>query len=78
MNKYKIVKLFKLNIKESCLLYPEGIIKLNNTARDILKECNNNTLNEIKSNLLKKYENVDGVDDFLKDAIKNNWINKNN
>lgn len=76
MYKYKIVKLFKFNIKESCLLFPEGIINLNETACDILKECNNNTLDEIKNNLLKKYENIDGVDDFLKDAIKNNWINK--
>jgi hypothetical protein len=40
------------------LLFPEGIIQLNDTACDILKECNNNTLTEIKNNLNNKYSNI--------------------
>ena len=76
MYRLKIAKHFKLNLLESSLLYPEGIVKLNETALDILKECNGNNINQIKTNLLKKYDNVDNIDEFINSAIDNRWIKK--
>ena len=74
MNKFKLIKHFKLNDKEKLLLFPEGIINLNETAYDIIKECNNKTLDEIKKNLEKKYTKISGVEDFIEEAKNNNWI----
>jgi hypothetical protein len=74
MNKFKLIKHFKLNDKEKLLLFPEGIINLNETAYDIIIECNNKTLDEIKKNLEKKYTKISGVEDFIEEAKNNNWI----
>ena len=74
MNKFKLVKHFRINHSQKLLLFPEGIINLNETAYDILKECNNKTIFDIKKNLEKKYTEISGVEDFIQEAKKNNWI----
>lgn len=59
------------------LLYPEGRINLNDTASEILKLCDGTmTKNMIANTLLNKYDNIEGFDEFLKEAIENNWINE--
>ena len=64
--------------KSHVLLYPEGVITLNNTAADILKLCDGtNTSEDIKNKLLSKYNSIEGLDEFIDDALKNNWIKVN-
>jgi pyrroloquinoline quinone biosynthesis protein D len=41
---------------KSVLLYPEGIVELNETAHEILSRCDGRTLREIISGLAEKYE----------------------
>jgi coenzyme PQQ biosynthesis protein PqqD len=41
---------------KSVLLYPEGIVELNETAREILSRCDGRTLSEIISELAEEYE----------------------
>jgi pyrroloquinoline quinone biosynthesis protein D len=41
---------------KSVLLYPEGIIELNETAREILSRCDGRTLDEIVQALAKEYD----------------------
>ena len=41
---------------KSVLLYPEGIIELNETAREILCRCDGRTLHEIVKALAKEYD----------------------
>ena len=38
------------------LLYPEGIVELNETAHEILSRCNGRTLSEVISELAEEYE----------------------
>jgi len=38
------------------LLYPEGIVELNETAREILSRCDGRALGEIVSELANEYE----------------------
>ena len=38
------------------LLYPEGIVELNETAHEILSRCDGRTLGEIVCELAKEYE----------------------
>ena len=38
------------------LLYPEGIVELNETAHEILSRCDGRTLGEIVSELAEEYE----------------------
>jgi len=38
------------------LLYPEGIVELNETAHDILSRCDGRTLGEIVCELAEEYE----------------------
>ena len=40
----------------SLLLYPEGIVELNETAHEILSRCDGRTLREIISELAEEYE----------------------
>lgn len=42
--------------QKSVLLYPEGIVELNETAHDILSRCDGRTLSEIISELAEEYE----------------------
>ena len=41
---------------QSVLLYPEGIVELNETAHEILSRCDGRTLGEIVCELAEKYE----------------------
>ena len=41
---------------KSVLLFPEGIVELNETAQEILSRCNGRTLNEIVRALAEEYE----------------------
>ena len=41
---------------KSVLLYPEGIVELNETAQEILFRCDGRTLREIISELAEEYE----------------------
>jgi pyrroloquinoline quinone biosynthesis protein D len=40
----------------SVLLYPEGILELNETAREILAQCNGQTVREIVKALAEEYD----------------------
>lgn len=40
----------------SVLLYPEGIVELNETAQEILSRCDGRTFGEIVGDLAKEYE----------------------
>ena len=40
----------------SVLLFPEGIVELNETAHEILSRCDGRTLAEIVNELLKEYD----------------------
>jgi len=41
---------------KSVLLYPEGIVELNETAQEILSRCDGRTLGEIVCELAQEYE----------------------
>ena len=41
---------------QSVLLYPEGIVELNETAHEILSRCDGRTLREIVCDLAEEYE----------------------
>ena len=41
---------------EGVLLYPEGIIELNDTAHEILSRCDGRTVHDIVSELAEEYE----------------------
>ncbi len=41
---------------KSVLLYPEGIVELNETAHEILSRCDGRTLGEIVRELAEEYE----------------------
>jgi pyrroloquinoline quinone biosynthesis protein D len=41
---------------KSVLLYPEGIVELNETAHEILSRCDGRTLDEIVQALVKEYD----------------------
>lgn len=42
--------------RKNVLLYPEGIVELNETAHEILSRCDGRTLGEIVSELAEEYE----------------------
>ncbi len=60
------------------LLYPEGMVKLNIAAGEILKRCDGvNTVAGILADLKSKFPDVDVRDDvfsFLRTAQANGWI----
>ena len=79
---YKISKLFRLQWEKSqdayVLLYPEGMVKLNASAGEIMSRINGErTLNQIVEDIESKF-NTDGVRSdvlsFLEIAVKQGWI----
>ena len=79
LKRLRINKLYKLQFEKKLnnyvLLYPEGMVTLNETSSEILKLCNGkNNIDDIKKDLLQKYDSIDGIDDFIKDALKNDWL----
>ena len=69
--KFQFEKIKKTHV----LLYPEGVITLNDTASEVLKLCDGkNDIDRIKTKLLNKYDTIDGIDEFITDAIEKKWI----
>jgi pyrroloquinoline quinone biosynthesis protein D len=63
----------------SVLLYPEGIVELNETAQEILSRCDGRTLREIIRELAKEYDMdsdalASDVRDTLSDLQRRNLI----
>lgn len=60
------------------LLYPEGMVKLNPSAGEILKHCDGTqNISAIISSLQQRYPNVEienDVHEFLQIAYENSWI----
>jgi len=60
------------------LLYPEGMVKLNPTAGEILKRCTGeHTVEGIVADLQRQYPGADLAGDvcaFLEDARERGWI----
>src|ERR1041385_5887224 len=55
---------------KSVLLYPEGIIELNETARDIVSRCDGRSVAEIVQALAKEYDaDVETVDSDVRDTL---------
>jgi pyrroloquinoline quinone biosynthesis protein D len=63
------------------LLYPEGMVKLNGGAGEIVKLISEKkqTVAELIADLTKAFDGVDLADDvyqFLDEAYKNDWLRK--
>jgi pyrroloquinoline quinone biosynthesis protein D len=60
------------------LLYPEGMVKLNGPASEILQRCNGNTsVDELTADLERSFGEPNlraDVDEFLADARARGWI----
>ena len=60
------------------LLYPEGMVKLNQTAALILSKVDNQrNLTQIKDELGKQFPDADideDVEQFINTAVENRWI----
>ena len=86
MNAYpekpKLSKLFRMQWEEAqnnyVLLYPEGMVKLNQSAAEILKRCDGERdCAAIVSDLEATFEMQDltaDVEDFLRTANEQGWI----
>ncbi len=60
------------------LLYPEGMVKLNHSAAEILRACNGDrTIAEISLELQQRYPEVEDIDndidEFFEGATRNGW-----
>ena len=78
----KLSKLFRLQWEAAqdayVLLYPEGMVKLNQSAAEILKRCDgSNAVATIVAELERTFE-VSDLDDevqsFLKEAYERGWL----
>ena len=60
------------------ILYPEGMVKLSQSAGAIMKRCDGqSSVNKIINELNKEFPDIDLVDDvhqFLTQAKENGWI----
>lgn len=78
----KLSRLFRLQWEPAqdayVLLYPEGMVKLNQSAAEILKRCDgSNAVAAIVADLEQTFEvgNLnDEVQDFLKEAYGRGWL----
>lgn len=78
----KLSRLFRLQwepVQDAyVLLYPEGMVKLNQSAAEILKRCDgSNTVETIVADLEQTFavSNLgDEVQDFLKEAYERGWL----
>ena len=81
---FKLSRLFRLQWepaqKAHVLLYPEGMVKLNGSAGEILSRLDGvKTLSEIVKEIEKKFEAKDIQSDvfsFLEIALKQGWISE--
>ncbi|SFF80083.1 pyrroloquinoline quinone biosynthesis peptide chaperone PqqD [Neptunomonas qingdaonensis] len=76
-------KMFRFQWEEAqqsyVLLYPEGMVKLNGPAGEILSLVDGKrNLTQIIDLLMEKYPQAEGLNDdvlaFIDDAIKQHWI----
>jgi pyrroloquinoline quinone biosynthesis protein D len=71
---------FQWEKKQNCyvLLYPEGMVQLNQSAGEILNLCDGkNSVKDINKILCEKFEMEDLTQDinaFLEEAKNRNWI----
>jgi len=78
----KLARLFRLQWEPAqdafVLLYPEGMVKLNQSAAEILKRCDGSTaVAAIVADLEHTFEvdNLnDEVQDFMKEAYERGWL----
>jgi pyrroloquinoline quinone biosynthesis protein D len=67
--------------QKDVILYPEGMVELNQSSAEILKLCDGNRkLDQIVSDLEQKFATSGLVNDitaFLEVALKNGWIQHN-
>jgi pyrroloquinoline quinone biosynthesis protein D len=78
----RLNRLFRLQWEEAqqayVLLYPEGMVKLNLSAAEILKRCDGeHTLDELISELEQAFGEKDlrdPVEGMLRAAFEKNWI----
>lgn len=86
MNKEKLIAVndhFQLQFEQAqdcfVLLYPEGMVQLNQSAGEIMNQCDGTkNFNEIVSTLEKKFE-MSGlekdVEAFFDEAFDRKWVN---
>jgi len=67
--------------QKNVILYPEGMVELNQSSAEILKLCDGTRkLDQIVSDLEQKFATTGLVNDitaFLEVALKNGWIQQN-
>lgn len=67
--------------QKDVILYPEGMVELNQSSAEILKLCDGTRkLAQIVSDLEQKFSTTGLVNDitaFLEVALKNGWIQQN-
>lgn len=67
--------------QKNVILYPEGMVELNQSSAEILKLCDgSHTLEQIVGILEQKFETTGLINDitaFLEVALKNGWIQQN-
>jgi pyrroloquinoline quinone biosynthesis protein D len=67
--------------QKDVILYPEGMVELNQSSAEILKCCDGTrNLAEIVSTLEQKFATTGLINDitaFLEIALKNGWIQQN-
>lgn len=81
-NKPKLSRLFRMQWEEAqsayVLLYPEGMVKLNDSAAEILKRCDGTRdVHAIVLDLQEKFGESgieDDVKDFLREASTRGWF----
>jgi pyrroloquinoline quinone biosynthesis protein D len=78
----RLNKLFRLQWEEVqqayVLLYPEGMVKLNQSAAEILKQCDGSrTIDEIVAQLEQQFNETnlrDPIEGMLRAAFEKDWI----
>lgn len=78
----KLNRLFRLQWEEAqkayVLLYPEGMVQLNQSAAEILKRCDGkHTIDEMIAELEKAFNEKDlrdPIEGMLRAAFDKNWI----
>ena len=67
--------------QKNVILYPEGMVELNQSSAEILKLCDGTrNLAQIVSELEQKFNTsalTNDISAFLEVAIQNGWINQN-
>jgi pyrroloquinoline quinone biosynthesis protein D len=83
IDKFKLNPNYRLQYEEAqqchVLLYPEGLVKLSDTAVEILRRCTDPiSSDELVAGLQRDYPDADSlaadVKDFLTDAQSQDWI----